>query len=175
MFTVTVDRVGSRLYGSLGARALGARGAAAVGMLLLVMAAVAASALAQQKVVPDGYYIPEQLPKAFAGLHYIELRTTEPGPPPDYAPRKIPLEGRLLVGRRSFPFRRVSISGLDLTFETATVAGTSYVFTGRFTRGGAFAEEMAPEGVILGGQLQKRVGARVAGQAELSFTYSLGD
>lgn len=174
MFTVTVGWVGSRSRRSFGTWALGARGATAVGMLVLLTAVVAAAS-AQQRVVPDGYYIPEQLPRAFTGLHYIELRTTEPGPPPDYAPRKIPLEGRLLVGRRSFPFRRVSINGLDVTFETASVAGTSYVFTGRFTRGGAFAEEMAPEGVILRGQLQKRVGARVAGQAELSFTYSLGD
>lgn len=149
--------------------------AVALVALLAVFAPHATVAAPPDTVIPDGYYFPEQSPRGFPEIQYVDLWTQKPGPAPAYDPIKVPLHGGVRVGGRYVKFARVAIDGLDLTFETVAVRGVKYAFRGTFRRAGHFEAEEIVEGVILDGTLTRLAGTRETARASVAFTFSVGD
>lgn len=94
---------------------------------------------ARKDQVPEyewsGVYVfdTESMPKAFRGLGYMELNLYdfektgedgEPGVP-------IPPKGYLFAGAE-FKFKRIAVAGKQISFQTETVNGVSYRFTGEY-------------------------------------------
>lgn len=88
-----------------------------------------------REIYIDGTYsfFSEELPKPFRELGYIEITTLdyektdangEPGVP-------IPPKGLLYAGRE-FKFSRIGVNGKLIAFQTKTVNGVSYKFTGEY-------------------------------------------
>ena len=75
----------------------------------------------------------ESLPKAFRGLGYMEVnlydveKIGEDGEPGV----RIPPKGYLLA-ETEFKFKRIAVAGKHISFQTETVNGVSYRFTGEY-------------------------------------------
>lgn len=75
----------------------------------------------------------ESLPKAFRGLGYMEVNLYDfekIGEDGEYGVR-IPPKGYLLA-ETEFKFKRIAVAGKHISFQTETVNGVSYRFTGEY-------------------------------------------
>jgi hypothetical protein len=73
----------------------------------------------------------------------------------------------------TYRFKTVSVARERFTFTTVALDGISYSFTGRFLRGGVFAELDSDQWgkTILAGHLTKLKGGRKVAAANLKFSY----
>jgi hypothetical protein len=73
----------------------------------------------------------------------------------------------------TYRFKTVNVTREKFTFETVAIAGISYSFTGRFLRGGVYAEMNSDQWgkPILAGRLTKQRGGRKVARANLKFSY----
>lgn len=71
-----------------------------------------------------------------------------------------------------YKFKTISVSREKLVFTTVARGGVSYSFTGRFLKGGVFAElALDMDTVVLEGHLTKlKAGSKVA-EGDMQFTY----
>ena len=73
----------------------------------------------------------------------------------------------------TYRFKTVNVTREKFTFETVAIAGISYSFTGRFLRGGVYAEMNSDQWgkPILAGRLTKLRSGRKVARANLKFSY----
>jgi hypothetical protein len=144
-------------------------------LALLGLTALAASA----KVDLFGYYyLPEEeVPHGFREIDHLHLSTI--------AMRgermvEVPLHGWIRtkavgrMGAADYALVSLSLKGRDLTFETRTVKGVSYRFSGAFARLGDFPNEQPAGEVMLRGRLTKLQGGKVVAESAVGFLYTGG-
>ncbi|HEV2914488.1 MAG TPA: hypothetical protein VGX92_14515 [Pyrinomonadaceae bacterium] len=84
-----------------------------------------------------------------------------------------PHAGVYTTGGVTYRFRTLTVTRDRFAFATVTVNGVSYSFTGRFLRGGVYAEMNSDQWgkPILEGRLTKLRGGRKVAKANLKFSY----
>lgn len=119
------------------------------------------------------YYLDEEtLPKAFADIDHLEIDThnyTDPDGNPIYS--LIPPTGSILT-KKVLKFDRIAVGGKEIAFQTATVDGVSYRFTGRFLNQ-AYCETDG-DTPDLKGRLIKIKGNKWAAEMQAEFFLSCG-
>ena len=123
---------------------------------------------AAQKFDPEGEFNVEgTLPRALSEISTIQLLRD--------ARRSFqnPHSGLYTNRGVTYRFKTVSVTRERFTFTTVALDGTSYSFSGRFLRGGVFAELDSDQWgkIILEGQLTKLKAGRKAASANLKFSY----
>jgi hypothetical protein len=152
------------------------RAAFLVGFALLLSAAFAAGGARStrtamsvpQKFDPEGEFNVEgTLPKGLAEVSTIELLRD--------AKKSFfnPHAGVYTNKGVTYRFKTLSVTREKFTFTTVPIKGISYSFTGRFLRGGVYAELDSDQWgkPILEGRLSKFDGSRKLAEAKLKFSY----
>lgn len=118
-----------------------------------------------------GYYYSnsETLPKAFSDISYIELETREYSE--DGNNKAIPPDGTIRTNT-ILEFTHIAIGGKEIAFQTATVDGVSYKFTGRFLSQGSC--DRSDDRPVLKGRLIKIKGSKWAAEMEAEFSVTCG-
>ena len=84
---------------------------------------------------PTGeYYLDEEkVPKVFSDISYLEIQTREydTDAKGNYVTSPIAPKGSIQT-KKMLKFTRIAIGGKEIAFQTDTVGGVSYKFTGRF-------------------------------------------
>ncbi len=80
------------------------------------------------------YYLDlETVPNAFADIDYLQIETHDYGHDSDDNPTSSPIAPKgFILTKKALRFDRIAIGGKEITFQTATVKGVSYKFTGSF-------------------------------------------
>lgn len=123
---------------------------------------------AAQKFDPEGEFNVEgTLPRALSEISTIQLLRD--------ARRSFQNSHSGLYTNRgvTYRFKTLSVTRERFAFTTVALDGTSYSFTGRFLRGGVFAELDSDQWgkIILEGQLTKLKAGRKVASASLKFSY----
>jgi hypothetical protein len=135
---------------------------------LAILLLVSLSALSQNKSArfdPDGsFWILGQAPNEFLELSAINLNAKKL--------KRLPSQGLQVTDGTNYGFKTLIVKRSNLTFTTVTKRNVFYSFSGRFLKGGVFAEtELNDESPILEGTITKyRAGKKLA-EAKLRFTY----
>ena len=149
------------------------RAAFLVGFALLLSAAFAAGGAgtamsAPQKFDPEGEFNVEgTLPKGLAEVSTIELLR-------DAKRSFFNSHAGVYTNKGvTYKFKTLSVTREKFTFTTVPIKGISYSFTGRFLRGGVYAELDSDQWgkPILEGKLSKFNGSRKLAEANLKFSY----
>lgn len=123
---------------------------------------------AAQKFDPEGEFNVEgNLPRAFSEVSTIQLLR-------DAKRSFLNTHSGLYTNKGvTYRFKALSVTRERFTFTTAALDGISYSFTGRFLRGGVFAEMDSDQWgkTILEGQLIKYKAGRRVAAANLKFSY----
>lgn len=86
--------------------------------------------------------------------------------------RRLPASGLQLNDGRNFRFRQLTVRRDKFTFTTVQIRNVSYSFSGRFLKGGVFAETMLDDdSPVLEGVLTKFVKGQKVAEAKLRFEY----
>ena len=133
--------------------------------ILLAVAISAAGQTKRQQFNPDGaFWIIGQPPNGFTDFGGINLNGRRL--------RHIPSQGLQLMDGTTFHFKSLTVKRNDFRFTTRTLKGVHYTFSGRFLRGGVFAElGLDDEQPVLEGVLTKYVRGKKAVEAKLKFSY----
>lgn len=111
------------------------------------------------------YYLQsEGVPKPFDDLNYLELVTHEYDEVNDgYVARAIAPKGSVRI-KTPLKFSRIAIGGREISFQTETVDGVSYKFTGHFPdyRAANYCEIDAPQPDLKGKLIKIKDGKWVA-------------
>ena len=142
---------------------------ATLGILMsLSLLALSVTVLSQNKGArfdPDGsFWILGEAPNEFLELSAINLNAKRL--------RRLPSAGLQVTDGTTYRFKTLTVKRTNLTFTTVTLRNVSYSFSGKFLKGGVFAEtELNDESPILEGTLTKyRAGKKLA-EAKIRFTY----
>ena len=113
-----------------------------------------------------GYFMPHgDAPRAFKGFVAIDLTTAHfsaSGPVP------VKPYGAVYAGRK-YKMARINIAGDSLLFETVSLAGVTYKFSGKLLR------PYNPNGPVLSGRLTKTVNGKTVAEAQMEFDIEEGD
>lgn len=144
-----------------------------------IVEVAAVSAVDEGNIIPEvfnptgEYYLDlEKTPAAFLDISNLELETREyyeeNG---NYLDRLIVPRGSIF-GKNSWKLTRLAVGGREIAFQTDTIDGVSYRFTGKFG-GGEYCEtsEDAPE---LQGKLIKIKNGKWAAEMDAEFFMSCG-
>lgn len=136
--------------------------------LLLVLALAAGFVHAQkgrERFDPDGtFWIIGQTPSEFSDFSAINLNAKRV--------RRLPSPGVQLNNGRTFRFQQLTVKREKFTFVTTQVRGVSYSFSGRFLKGGVFAETVLDDqSPVLEGVLTKFVSGKKVAVEKLQFGY----
>ena len=139
-----------------------------ISSLLLVLALAAGLVYAQtgrERFDPNGtFWIIGQAPSGFSDFGAINLNAKRL--------RRLPSPGVQLNNGRTFRFQRLTVMREKFTFVTTQVRGVSYSFSGRFLRGGVFAETVLDDqSPVLEGVLTKFVSGKKVAEEKLQFGY----
>jgi hypothetical protein len=147
-------------------------------VLLLIVASIAgnfaapasgvraASASSSDTADFTGYFVLHgNVPKGFKGFEAFELTTVSFKAPGKTVPVKP--YGFVHAGRK-YKMIRIDITGDSLSFETMSIAGTSYQFRGRILR------PYNPQGPVFSGWLSKIVKANKVAEAQVEFDVEEG-
>jgi hypothetical protein len=106
------------------------------------------------------YVLKDDTPRGFGGLEGFDLTTADFSSPT----RPVPVKpyGLIYAGRK-YRMTRVSIDGDHFSFETASVAGTSYQFDGKFLH------PDDPDAPVLEGLLTKTLNGKTVAEARVKF------
>jgi hypothetical protein len=86
--------------------------------------------------------------------------------------RRIPTQSLQLNNGKMFHYRTLIVKQDNFTFTTETLGGVYYTFSGKFLRGGVFAErDLNDEQPMLEGTLTKYKGGKKVADAKLKFSY----
>ncbi len=137
-------------------------------MLTTMLLALWISAPAQtrsQQFNPDGaFWLIGEAPNGFSDFGGINLNGRRL--------RHIPSQGLQLMNGRTFHFKTLVVKRNDFRFTTITRGGVYYTFSGKFLRGGVFAElGLDDEQPVLEGVLTKFVRGKKVAEAALKFSY----
>ena len=139
-----------------------------ISSLLLVLALAAGFVLAQkgrERFDPNGtFWIIGQSPSGFSDFSAINLNAKRL--------RRLPSPGVQLNNGRTFRFQQLTVKREKFTFVTTQVRGVSYSFSGRFLKGGVFAETVLDDqSPVLEGVLTKFVSGKKVAEENLQFGY----
>ena len=143
---------------------------AALALLAAIAILVPPTASAEQLGVDGYYFLDGEAPASFANIDHMVLSEETSGE------KQTPsgwIELKNAAATR-FVLRNVVLAGQDFTFTTSAVGGVSYRFKGRFVQTGVFSSTQ-PEGVVLTGHLSKVRANAVVAEADVGFTYFVGD
>lgn len=114
---------------------------------------------------PDGsFWVLGQPPDEFLELSAINLNAKKL--------RRLPSPGLQVTDGKTYRFKTLTVRRNNFTFTTVTLRNVSYSFTGRFLKGGVFAEnELNDETPILEGTLTRYHAGKKVAEAKIVFTY----
>lgn len=132
---------------------------------LLLVVCVSAPAQTQNKFNPDGaFWVKGTPPRGFSDFSSINLNGRRL--------RRLPSQGLQLNDGKMFHFKNLTVKRDNFSFTTLTRGGVYYTFSGRFLRGGVFAEQdLFDEQPVLEGVLTKYKGGKKVAEAKLKFSY----
>jgi hypothetical protein len=118
-----------------------------------------------QQFNPDGaFWLIGEAPNGFSDFGGINLNGRRL--------RHIPSQGLQLTNGRTLHFKSLVVKRNDFRFTTIARGGVHYAFSGRFLRGGVFAElGLDDEQPVLQGVLTKYVRGKKVAEATLKFSY----
>lgn len=137
-------------------------------IILLVLLLTAIPAAAQKnnsRFDPDGsFWVSGTPPDDFLELSAINLNAKRL--------RRLPSQGLQITDGTTYRFKTAVVTRNKFTFTTLSLKNVSYSFSGRFLRGGVYAEtELNDERPVMAGTLTKyRAGKKVA-EAKIQFYY----
>ncbi len=119
----------------------------------------------RERFDPNGsFWIIGQAPSGFSDFSAINLNARRV--------RWLPSPGLQLNNGRTFRFQQLIVKREKFTFMTTQVRGVSYSFSGRFLKGGVFAETVLDDqSPVLEGVLTKFVSGKKVAEAKLQFGY----
>jgi hypothetical protein len=119
----------------------------------------------RERFDPNGsFWIIGQAPSGFSDFSAINLNARRV--------RRLPSSGLQLNNSRTFRFQQLTVKREKFTFMTTQVRGVSYSFSGRFLKGGVFAETVLDDqSPVLEGVLTKFVSGKKLAEAKLQFGY----
>ena len=86
--------------------------------------------------------------------------------------RRIPSQGLQLMNGKTFHFKSLVVKRENFSFTTLSVGGVYFTFSGKFLRGGVFAEQdLFDEQPVLDGVLAKYKSGKKVAEAKLKFSY----
>ena len=134
-------------------------------IILLALGISVPAQTRQQQFNPDGaFWIVGQAPNGFSDFGGINLNGRRL--------RHIPSQGLQLMNGKTFHFKSLVVKRNDFRFTTVALRGVHYTFSGRFLRGGVYAElGLDDEQPVLEGVLTKYVRGKKAAEAKLKFSY----
>ena len=133
--------------------------------IFLALGILAPAQTKRQAFNPDGsFWLVGEPPSAFSDFGGINLNGRQL--------RRIPSQGLQLINGKTFHFKTLTVRRDNFSFTTRTLGGVYYAFTGRFLRGGVFAEQdLSDERPVLEGTLTKFQGGKKVAEAKLKFSY----
>lgn len=133
--------------------------------LLLALCISAPAQTRSQQFNPDGaFWLIGEAPNGFSDFGGINLNGRRL--------RHIPSQGLQLMNGRTFHFKSLVVKRNDFRFTTIARGGVYYTFSGRFLRGGVFAElGLDDEQPVLEGVLTKYARGKKVAEATLKFSY----
>ena len=133
----------------------------------VVFAASCMAALGQKsaRFDPDGsFWIHGDTPNDFSDFGAINLNAKRS--------RRLPVQGLETNNGKRYSFKTLTVKRDNFTFTTATAAGISYSFSGKFLKGGVYASGILDdETPVLEGTLTKYRGGQKVAEAKLKFVY----
>jgi len=139
---------------------------AQISLLFLIVAAVPSHAQKNSpRFDPDGsFWVSGTPPDDFLELSAINLNARRM--------RRLPSPGLQVTDGTTYRFKTLTVKRNSFTFTTVSLKNISYSFSGRFLRGGVYAEtELNDERPVMEGTLTKyRAGNKVA-EARIQFYY----
>jgi hypothetical protein len=134
-------------------------------LLLLLMSSFAAVSQKGARFDPDGsFWVSGTPPDDFLELSAINLNAKRL--------RRLPSPGLQITNGTTYRFKTLTVKRNNFAFTTVALKNISYSFSGRFLRGGVYAEtELNDERPVMEGTLTKyRAGNKVA-EARIQFYY----
>ncbi|HEV2837154.1 MAG TPA: hypothetical protein VGW58_17680 [Pyrinomonadaceae bacterium] len=122
-------------------------------------------AVSQTKFNPDGaFFLTGEPPSGFSDFSGIYLNGRRL--------RRIPTQSLQLNNGKIFHYKTLVVKQDDFRFTTVTVGSVSYTFSGKFLRGGIFAEQdLYDEQPVLEGVLTKYKNGKKVADAKLKFSW----
>jgi hypothetical protein len=139
--------------------------AAKLAILILLVSLPGASQTKSARFDPDGsFWILGQPPNEFREVSAINLNAKKL--------KRLSPAGVEVTAGTNYGFKTLVVKRNNLTFTTVTKRNISYSFSGRFLKGGVFAEaELNDESPILEGTITKYRAGKKFAEAKLRFTY----
>jgi hypothetical protein len=134
-------------------------------LLLLLMSSFPAVSQKGARFDPDGsFWVSGTPPDDFLELSAINLNAKRL--------RRLPSPGLQITNGTTYRFKMLTVKRNNFAFTTVALKNISYSFSGRFLRGGVYAEtELNDERPVMEGTLTKyRAGNKVA-EARIQFYY----
>ena len=134
-------------------------------VLLLTALGISAIAIVQTKFNPDGaFFLIGKPPTGFSDFSGIYLNGRRL--------RRIPTQSLQLNNGKILHYKTLVVKQDDFRFTTVTVGGVYYTFSGKFLRGGVFAEQdLYDEQPVLEGVLTKYKNGKKVADAKLKFSW----
>lgn len=138
-------------------------------MLTTICLVLGISAIGQTKrsqpFNPDGsFWLVGEPPDGFSDFGGINLNGRRL--------RHIPSQGLQLNNGKTFHYKSLVVKRDNFTFTTVSLGGVYYTFSGKFLRGGIFAEQdLSDERPVLEGVLAKYKSGKKVAEAKLKFSY----
>ena len=137
-------------------------------MLASLLMAVSLPALGQTKrqtFNPDGsFWLVGEPPTGFSDFGGINLNGRRL--------RHIPTQGLQLNNGKTFHYKSLIVKRDNFSFTTVSLGGVYYTFSGKFLRGGVFAEQdLSDEQAVLEGVLVKYKSGKKVAEAKLKLSY----
>ncbi len=124
----------------------------------------------------DGYYgIAGEKSEMFEGFGWIEITTMnyENASEEDYEGTPIPPEGNIWIDGE-FKFTKLSINNRFMAFETETIKGISYKFSGKYIEKAPFWKLDEQKSVLEGQLIKMKKGKKIAEKNISFFWYEDG-
>jgi hypothetical protein len=134
-------------------------------LLLLLMSSFPAVSQKGARFDPDGsFWVSGTPPDDFLELSAINLNAKRL--------RRLPSSGLQITNGTTYRFKTLTVKRNNFAFTTVALKNISYSFSGRFLRGGVYAEtELNDERPVMEGTLTKyRAGNKVA-EVRIQFYY----
>ena len=133
--------------------------------LLVVVSLPALGQTKRQTFNPDGsFWLVGEPPTGFSDFGGINLNGRRL--------RHIPSQGLQLMDGKTFHYKSLIVKRDNFSFTTVSLGGVYYTFSGKFLRGGVYAEQdLSDERPVLEGVLAKYKSGKKVAEAKLKFSY----
>jgi hypothetical protein len=131
----------------------------------VVLVTLAVSVLPQAKFNPDGaFFLIGETPTGFSDFSGIYLNGRRL--------RRLPTQAMHLNNGKMFHYKSLVVKRDNFSFTTVTLGGVYFTFSGKFLRGGVFAEQdLYDEQPVLEGVLTRYKGGNKVAEARMKFSY----